>query len=263
MHLHRTGRRKLEDLVSSTTIRQCAILVGGKGTRLGALTTTTPKPLLPCGDRPFLAWVMREMVRFGVRDFLLLTGHLSEKLRGCVPELARCLPPEVRIDCAEEPAGAGTGGALYHARRHLDGRFLLCNGDSLLDGNLARPLADAARDPPEAIGHMVLLRLPDASRFGVAEVMRDRVTAFHERPVRSGPGLINAGIYIFRRTIVERLAPVCSLERDVMPRLAADGLLCATEARGFFIDIGIPEDLRRAQEDLPARLRRPREGYFL
>ena len=54
-----------------------------------------------------------------------------------------------------------------------------------------------------------------------------------------------------------------SLERDVMPRLAADGVLCATEARGFFIDIGIPEDLRRAQEDLPARLRRPREGYFL
>ena len=132
MHLHRTGRRKLEDLVSSTTIRQCAILVGGKGTRLGALTATTPKPLLPCGDRPFLAWVMREMVRFGVRDFLLLTGHLSEKLRACVPELARCLPPEVRIDCAEEPAGAGTGGALYHARRHLDDRFLLCNGNSLL-----------------------------------------------------------------------------------------------------------------------------------
>src|SRR6185437_14941147 len=61
----------------SAVVRQCAVLVGGLGTRLGALTATTPKPILPCGDRPFLAWLMREMLRFGVEEFLLLTGHLS------------------------------------------------------------------------------------------------------------------------------------------------------------------------------------------
>src|ERR1700744_2067651 len=97
----------------SATIRQCAILVGGAGTRLGALTATTPKPLLPCGDRPFLAWVMREMLRFGVRDFLLLTANRSAALRAAGPDRARSLPMAVRIECAEEPLRAGTGGALH------------------------------------------------------------------------------------------------------------------------------------------------------
>ncbi len=62
------------------TVTQCAVLVGGLGTRLGALTAATPKPILPCGDRPFLAWLLREFVRFGVTDFLLLTGHLSAEI---------------------------------------------------------------------------------------------------------------------------------------------------------------------------------------
>ena len=47
---------------STATVSQCAVLVGGLGTRLGTLTAATPKPLLPCGDRPFLAWLLRDFV---------------------------------------------------------------------------------------------------------------------------------------------------------------------------------------------------------
>ncbi|MBN8898245.1 MAG: NTP transferase domain-containing protein, partial [Rhodospirillales bacterium] len=78
------------------TIRQCAILAGGLGTRLGDLTATTPKPLLPCGDRPFLAWLMREFQRFGVEEFVLLTGHLSDAVEQAVEALARSLPRPAR-----------------------------------------------------------------------------------------------------------------------------------------------------------------------
>ena len=60
------------------TVTQCVVLAGGLATRLGPLAAATPKPLLPCGDRPFLAWLLREFVRFGVTEFLLLTGHLSD-----------------------------------------------------------------------------------------------------------------------------------------------------------------------------------------
>jgi GHMP kinases C terminal/Nucleotidyl transferase len=137
---------------------------------LGALTATTPKPLLPCGDRPFLSWVISEMLRFGLRDFLLLTGHMSAALRAAVPGLARRLPMAVRIDCAEVPLRAGTGGALYYVRRQLDERFLLCNGDSLLDANLTHLLAAAAGDPPKTIGRLALHRLNNAARFGVVEL---------------------------------------------------------------------------------------------
>lgn len=74
------------------TIRQCAVLVGGLGTRLGALTADTPKPLLRCGDRPFLAWLLRELVRFGVAEFVLLTGFRAVDVEASVQSLSALLP---------------------------------------------------------------------------------------------------------------------------------------------------------------------------
>ncbi len=240
----------------SATVRQCAVLVGGEGTRLGALTQRTPKPLLACGDRPFLAWLLREFVRFGVDEFVLLTGYLSEQVEAAIPAIAADLPKPVRITCVREPVRAGTGGALFHARAHLAERFLLCNGDSMLDFNVARLLADAARDGDGVTGRMILRRLDDASRYGVVETAGDVVTAFRERPEPGAPGTINAGIYLFNRDVLDAVEPVCSLERDVMPRLARAGALRGTVGDGYFIDIGIPADLDRAQTELPARLHR-------
>ncbi|MCG7360612.1 HAD-IIIA family hydrolase [Roseomonas sp. ACRSG] len=242
------------------TVRQCAILVGGLGTRLGAITADTPKPILSCGDRPFLAWLMREMIRFGIRDFLLLTGHLSERLEAALPGILAGLPMEVTVTLSREPVRAGTGGALFHALPQLQEEFLLCNGDSFFDCNIAQLLAEAAARPDLA-AHIVVREVADASRYGVVELSGGKATAFHARPPASavaGPGVINAGIYRIRREAVKALlAPVCSLEQEVLPVLAAQGQLGATLCNGYFIDIGIPEDLARARAELPARLRRP------
>jgi D,D-heptose 1,7-bisphosphate phosphatase len=242
--------------VPDITIRQCAILAGGLGTRLGALTATTPKPLLPIGDRPFLAWLMRELRRFGVEEFLLLTGHLSDQVAMMVQTLADCLPGPVRIVTSEEPEQAGTGGAVFHARTKLADRFLLCNGDSLFDFNLTRVLRDASADEPGTIGRLVLRSIADASRYGMVELEGDRVSAFHERPPPATPGVINAGIYVFDRTLIGELTGACSLERDIMPLLAARGALRGTMAQGYFRDIGEPSDLARARTEIPVLLRR-------
>jgi D-glycero-D-manno-heptose 1,7-bisphosphate phosphatase len=242
---------------AGATVRQCAILAGGLATRLGALSTETPKPVLPVGDRPFLAWLLQEVSRFGVEEVLLLTGHLSNCVEASVRAITAGLPRPLRIEFALEPVRAGTGGALFYARDRLDERFLLCNGDSLFDCNLAEPLAAAAADPGEVVGRMVLRRLDDASRYGVVETDGDRVIAFRERGAPGTPGIINAGIYLFDRRVLGAVSSACSLERDVMPRLARKGALRGTLARGYFIDIGIPEDFARAQSELPKALRRP------
>ena len=238
------------------TVTQCAVLVGGLGTRLGALTAATPKPLLPCGDRPFLAWLLREVMRYGVTNFLLLTGHLSDQVQTAVDGIAATLPRRVSIAVSEEPLRAGTGGAIFHARERLDERFLLCNGDSLFDCNIAALLADAADDGDGVVGRMVLRRLEDASRFGVVSLDGQRVTAFRERPPPGTGGLINGGIYLFKRGLIDDLRPVCSLEADVMPTLAARAALRGTVAGGYFRDIGVPEDFARAQREIPALLHR-------
>ena len=238
------------------TVRQCAVLVGGLGTRLGHLTASTPKPLLPCGDRPFLGWLLRELVRFGVSDFVLLAGYLSEQIADAVATIEADLPRPARITISEEPFRAGTGGAVFHAREKLDDRFLLCNGDSLLDCNLSDLLVAAAADDDRVTGRMLLRALPDASRFGVVQLHGDRVAAFRERPPPGTAGIINAGIYIFCRAMIDMLAPSCSLEVDVMPRLAAAGTLRGTIADGYFRDIGVPDDFAHAQTEIPALLHR-------
>ena len=239
------------------TSKQAAILVGGLGTRLGALTTNTPKPLLPCGNRPFLAWVLRELCRFGIEETLLLTGYLADEVERMLPELTASLPAPMRLVCCPEQSKAGTGGALYQARAHLADRFLLCNGDSWLDFNLARLLADANRDSQDVVARMVLRQLPDATRAGVAELEGDCVTAFHERPLIAGqPGLANAGFYLLRRSVLDHVSENCSLEREVLPALARAESVRGTVGDGYFIDIGIPADLERAQTELPARLHR-------
>ncbi len=237
------------------TVRQCAVLVGGLGTRLGAATAGTPKPMLTVGDRPFLAWLLREVVRYGVTDLLLLTGHLSGVVEEGLQALRDWLPLPVTLAISEEPVRAGTGGALFHARGHLQESFLLLNGDSLFDCDLAPALARA--EEPGVLGRLMLRRVADASRYGVVETSGDRVTAFRERPEPGLPGLINGGAYRLDRRIVDRTAAVCSLERDVLPGLAREGLLRGTESDGWFIDIGIPSDLARAQHELPRRLARP------
>jgi D,D-heptose 1,7-bisphosphate phosphatase len=244
----------------TATIRQCAILAGGLGTRLGAIAATTPKPVLPVGGRPFLGWLMREVSRFGVEEVVILAGHLSERVREAVAEIAATLPRRLSVVFSEEPVRAGTGGALFHARHLLDERFLLLNGDSLLDFNLAAMLAAARTDPEEVLGRIAVRRVPDASRYGAVALDGDRVTAFAARPPEgspAAPGTINGGVYLLDRRLIDRATAVCSLEQDIFPALAAEGRLRASPAEGYFIDIGIPADFDRAQTELPRALNRP------
>jgi D-glycero-D-manno-heptose 1,7-bisphosphate phosphatase len=102
---------------------------------------------------------------------------------------------------------------------------------------------------------LALRHVDDTTRFGTVMVAGDRIVEFAERPARPGPGLINGGVYAFRRALVDRLRERCSLERDVLPALARTGQLCGIASDGYFIDIGLPEDLARAQREIPQRRR--------
>ncbi len=241
----------------NVTLKQCVILAGGLATRLGDIARDTPKPVLPVGGHPFLYWPMREFLRFGVEEFVILAGHLAPAVEALVRDAAASLPRKVKLTFSVEPDRAGTGGALYHAQNLLDERFLMCNGDSLLAANLAPLLAGFAADDDGVLGRVMLRAVDDAQRYGVVTLASDVVENFAERAGAPGPGTINAGIYAFDRKIVDHLAPVCSLERDVLPKLARAGALRGGLGHGYFVDIGVPDDLVRAQTELAAALSRP------
>ena len=98
--------------------------------------------------------------------------------------------------------------------------------------------------------------MEDASRYGVVALEGERVMAFGERPHTASGVLVNAGIYLLDRGVVDDLTPASSLENDILPRLAARGALRGTVAEGYFRDIGVPEDYAAAQQEIPRALNR-------
>lgn len=232
------------------TLSQAIILVGGKGTRLGVLAENVPKPMIKVGESPFVLLLIDEIARHGFEDIVLLCGHLAEHIYSVFNGLAI---RKARVRCVVEPTPMGTGGALLHASDVLDESFLMVNGDSLFDFNLLDLSAIAAYD--NWLGKVALRSMPDTGRYGTVIMDGDRVTTFAEKS-GTRPGLINGGVYILRRDVLGYIEKIpYSLEQDVLPRIAEQGRLYGRAYGGYFIDIGIPEDLRRAQTELPNRQR--------
>ena len=242
-----------QEMKQPSRIEQAAILCGGRGMRLGALAAGTPKPLLPVGGRPFLELLLGRLSQSGIRRVLLLAGFAADRLLDYIAENAIERRFGIAVEVAIEPFPAGTGGALWHARHALDEQFFLLNGDSWFDIPLAK-LAERLAIEPAAIGVLTLHRLEDTGRYGTVAVNGNSIVEFAQRPVRPAAGLINGGVYAFRRSLVDSLREHCSLEGDALPPLAQAGALRGIVFDGYFIDIGTPDDLARAERDIP-RLR--------
>jgi D-glycero-D-manno-heptose 1,7-bisphosphate phosphatase len=231
-------------------LTQAVILVGGLGTRLGERTKTIPKPMLDVGGRPFLDTLIDELVRYDVFDeILLLAGYKADIIHSRYDGTQR---GRARLRVALEEKPLGTAGALIHARDLLQRRFVLLNGDSFFDFNLLDLIAQAN----DSLAHMALRADVVGDRYGRVELDGNRVRAFIA-PGQGATGPVNAGVYVLDRSIIDGIKTLpASLERDIFPQLVADGRLSGTPYRGYFIDIGIPDDLARADRELNEKLRR-------
>ena len=233
-------------------VKQAIFLVGGRGTRLGALSANTPKPMqeIAPGVR-FLDVLLEHAARHGFTDIVLLAGHLGEQVEAAYHGKSI---RDAKVRVLREPEPMGTGGALKLFANVLDPTFILSNGDSFFDFNF-RALTAA---PLQGLARLALRRVDDVSRYGSVALADGRVTAFIEKnPDSHGPGLINGGVYVLRRGIVDRLGAPCSLEADVFPKLVAEGLLEGQMFDGYFLDIGLPETLAQAKAETAARRVKP------
>ena len=233
----------------SEPIRQALILAGGRGTRLGAITEAIPKPMLRiAGDKPFLDYLIEMIERHGYEDILLLGGYLGEVLEAAY-DGRRIGRAKLRV--LREKAPLGTAGALTIARETLDPRFLMMNGDAFFDINL-RALEQAALEGG-AMATLALRSVPDAARYGRVIEEQGKVVAFLEKdPSRPGPGIINGGIYVLKREILDLVSALpCSLEQDIFPTLVERGQIRGKAFDGYFLDIGLPETLEQGHRELP------------
>jgi len=233
--------------------KQCAILIGGMGTRLGALTQETPKPLLPVAGEPFLEILVGEASRRGFNDILLLAGYKAAVVEEFAAALGSKIPADFRVRVSIEAAPLGTGGAVAHAADSLEDQFLLLNGDTWFDFNWL-DLFSVANGGCAVAARFV----PDADRHETLAISETgAVTRIVPRATNSGSGLVNGGVYVLRKAELNGFGESFSIEADLLPRLTARSQLRAREYDGYFLDIGVPETFKTAQSEIPAQRRRP------
>jgi D-glycero-alpha-D-manno-heptose 1-phosphate guanylyltransferase len=209
-----------------------------------------PKPMVDVGGRPFLEFVLDSLVRAGVPEIILAVSYKYQLLQQHFGSCWQGVPVHYSI----EATPCGTGGALLQCFEECAlQRALVLNGDTLYQVDFLALLEQhVAR---QAMLTVALRQVEDVARYGAVRLdERDRITGFVEKG-HQGPGVINAGVYIIERQIFQGLPCVApfSFEQEILARRVEQIQPLGVVGDGYFIDIGIPEDLMRARVELPAR----------
>jgi D-glycero-alpha-D-manno-heptose 1-phosphate guanylyltransferase len=245
---------------STLNTMEAVVLAGGRGTRLQKALPGLPKSLAPIGRYPFLSYLLGWLRAQGVNDIILAVGHRRKEI---LRHYTHRAPQGMRLRYSVETTALGTGGALRNLRSMLVGEvFLVLNGDSIFDVDLGQMLSFHRRHRSKAT--LALASPPEAGRYGsVLLDGRGRITAFLEKQTAALPGgsgrcnpskFISGGLYIMRKAVFRHIPGrrEVSLEKEVFPRLIG-GPFYGFPSKGYFIDIGIPEDYQRAKGELTER----------
>jgi len=225
---------------------EAIILAGGKGTRLASRLRGIPKPLALVAGRPFLSWLLSYLAQQGFTRILLSVGHLHQEITSRFDHVY----DGMRLDYVIEDHPLGTGGAIRFAlaQSHDEHVFIL-NGDTF-----AKFDHTAMREQHKSSGNPLTLGIAhqdDVTRFGALIIdSDDRIVGFAEKG-RSGPGWINAGVYLMRREFPwpANLPDAFSFENDVLVPMVPNLKPTVFRSAGDFIDIGVEDEYDRAQSE--------------
>ena len=224
-------------------MKQCVILVGGKGTRLGKLTKNMPKPMIDVDGKPFLLFLLNMILRFGFEEVILLASHANNVITEYFKKSDN-LNCKIKIIIEKNPLG--TGGAIVNALEHLEDTFFCINGDSVIEGNWIS-LNPVLNNKFKAV--IGLTEVNNPSRYGSINLDGDKIIQFNEKNVNSASKLINGGIYLLKKEIFKDYdKSVISLEKDIFPKLIKNRELGGKKINGYFIDIGTLNSLDEARK---------------
>ena len=226
------------------------LLAGGLGTRLLPLTRITNKHLLPVFDRPMIFYPLQTLINAGIRDILLVTGgpHAGDFLRllGNGREFGLS-----HLNYAYQEGEGGIAAALALAEHFAEGdRLCILLGDNLIEGSVAPAVERFARQPRGA--RIILKQVPDAERFGVAEIRDGRIVSIEEKPARPKSDYAVTGIYMYDDRVFEAIRTLRPSARgeleitDVNNWYLERGELACELLDGWWTDAGTFDSLHRA-----------------
>ena len=222
---------------------QAIVLAGGLGTRLRGVVADLPKPLAPVAGQPFLGILLEQLRAQGFASAVLSVGYRHELIREAFGDRFGGLA----IDYAVEDRPLGTGGAIRLAARACsEADVFVLNGDSYVELDFVQ-MYGRHRETGVSLT-VCAVEVADAARYGRVVVEGSRIVGFSEKGT-AGRGLINAGVYLMRRNLLEEvtLPDAFSFEEEVLAVRLGQLRPLVYPGHGRFIDIGVPDDYARAQ----------------
>jgi dTDP-glucose pyrophosphorylase len=233
-----------EFLPSPVSSLRAVVMAGGVGSRLRPLTDTTPKPMLPVGDRPLMQIMIEQLRDVGITNVSVTTHHNSEKITehfGDGSEFG------IALNYVAEDRPLGTIGALGLMPRPTD-TTLVINGDILTQVDFGAMLA--YHRSHEAQATIAVRRYEVQLPYGVVENDGERVVGLREKPQVGF--LVNAGIYLLEPNVHDYIpkGERCDMTTLIERLLAADRRVISFPLREYWLDIGQMDDYQRAQKDV-------------
>ena len=224
------------------------VLAGGTGSRLFPLTKITNKHLLPIYDRPMIYYPIQTLVDAGMQDIMVVTGGRNSG------DFLRLLANGKQfglkhLNYTYQEGEGGIADALALAEHFADGqKVCVVLGDNIIEGNIREAAERFRREPCGA--H--ILEVPDAERFGVAELAGDRIIGIEEKPSRPKSNCAVTGIYMYDATVFEKIKTLVPSGRgeleitDVNNAYIREGTMSFSFLRGWWTDAGTFDSLLRA-----------------
>jgi len=227
---------------------EAIVLAGGLGTRLQSVISEIPKPMAPIADQPFLLYILKWLEKNGITRVVLSVGYKWEIIHKEFGEHFN----SIELVYSIEDLPLGTGGAIALAMTKInETQFFIINGDTFFDINLDSLLSFHMAGRYDF--SIALKPMCNFSRYGSVELdENNRIIRFNEKSPRLN-GLINGGIYLTNYSINKYFPQIekFSFENDFIEKMLKQLSIGGIVKENYFIDIGIPEDYKRAQLELP------------
>ncbi|AFK21426.1 nucleoside-diphosphate-sugar pyrophosphorylase (plasmid) [Haloferax mediterranei ATCC 33500] len=232
-------------------VTEAVVLAAGEGRRLRPLTTFQPKPMLPVANRPVVEYVLDSLFECGIEHVVVVVGHRADRIQTHLSATY----PDADIDFVQQDSRLGSGHALLQADTQLDGPFVVCNGDNVVNADIVSKVLERF-SMTNSVATVAVAQSDTPEEYGVVVEDNGRISDIDEHAVDSESYLVNAGVYVFDTTVFDALRRIPPQDGEIrLPEVVQylDSPVTSVLVSSGWLDPSHPWGLLSVTESLLAR----------